>query len=743
VECEIPQLARNAYFTGKLLVERDFTDEQRYLVGKGLRHQQRLHGCGTVCGLKVTAHGDPACRDRFVVVQPGTAVDSCGHEILVERPQLFDLRARFEALFRERHPSGTAPEGREHRVQVCLRYAELPTEEVPALFDERGDGSCRPNRLLETFAIDLRLDPPDEPRDLAPLALRWASTVTVAGAHRAAFDPAHERLYVLTAEEPARLFVASTRTGNILASHTHRGHTGADVAVSAGGGRVYVAVHEADSREGTRVLVFDADDVHTPINSLAVEGGGGPVRLAAAPDGRLLALSPRRDELLIWGEEINRPRRRPSHQTVAVGAHPVDLAVAPDGRHAYVANRDGGSLTVVRLADPDDPVEVPVPGVQPGAIAVAETAGEDRLVVLDRSAGTLGLYAWRPHGPGEPLVALGPPVPLHHQPRDVAISPGARWAFTLSGDADGRSHVQPVDLHAAQLGRAHAAGRPQRVGDGGHAVEIAADGLTLAVPFSTEEAPAGGGVAVVAVEEEPAEGLIERLVDGCGDCGCGDCVVLATIEGYRCGERIDDDRIDNLRDRRLLPSTGLVTEVVRRMLQSGWGSGARGPQGAVGPPGPGLSDDYAHLSAISWSHAGTDPGGEALRFAFDREVRAGDLRRQSGDGYPEAFALLRRADRDGGRSYVEVAGAVEVGRVDGHDLTSFRPIRGSDLGNAVEFRPGSGGITPGDWRVVIRGDLIRDARGLAADLDLLATGDRVEGGTFYSYFTVEEGAERP
>jgi len=34
VECAVPQMARNHFFTGKLLVERDFTDEQRYLIGK-------------------------------------------------------------------------------------------------------------------------------------------------------------------------------------------------------------------------------------------------------------------------------------------------------------------------------------------------------------------------------------------------------------------------------------------------------------------------------------------------------------------------------------------------------------------------------------------------------------------------------------------------------------------------------------------------------------------------------------
>ena len=56
VECESPQLARNNFFTGKLLVERDFTDEQRFFLGKERRHNQRLHGWGTVCGLKVEPH---------------------------------------------------------------------------------------------------------------------------------------------------------------------------------------------------------------------------------------------------------------------------------------------------------------------------------------------------------------------------------------------------------------------------------------------------------------------------------------------------------------------------------------------------------------------------------------------------------------------------------------------------------------------------------------------------------------
>ena len=53
VECESAQLARNCYFSGKLMVERDFVEEQRFFIGKDRRHNKWLHGWGAVCGLKV------------------------------------------------------------------------------------------------------------------------------------------------------------------------------------------------------------------------------------------------------------------------------------------------------------------------------------------------------------------------------------------------------------------------------------------------------------------------------------------------------------------------------------------------------------------------------------------------------------------------------------------------------------------------------------------------------------------
>ena len=72
-ECEPTTPVRNHYFTGKLLVERDFTDEQFYFREKIRQHHQRLHGVGVVCGLEISEHPNPACRERMVVLKPVSA----------------------------------------------------------------------------------------------------------------------------------------------------------------------------------------------------------------------------------------------------------------------------------------------------------------------------------------------------------------------------------------------------------------------------------------------------------------------------------------------------------------------------------------------------------------------------------------------------------------------------------------------------------------------------------------------
>ena len=90
-DCCARPLTRNNYFTGKLLVERDFTDEQFYFREKIRLHHQRLHGTGVVCGLDIRQYPNAACQNQLVILEPGSAIDCCGHDILVAEKDTYDF----------------------------------------------------------------------------------------------------------------------------------------------------------------------------------------------------------------------------------------------------------------------------------------------------------------------------------------------------------------------------------------------------------------------------------------------------------------------------------------------------------------------------------------------------------------------------------------------------------------------------------------------------------------------------
>jgi hypothetical protein len=154
--CEFGPFQRNAYWTGKLLLAGDFIAEQRYFMEKLRYHNLHLHGSGVVCGLKVVQHDKEECRNRFVCVEPGTAIDCCGHEIVLRFKECIDLDTipALKAL-KDKNNEET------HTLAVCIRYRECETEHVPVLYDECGcdDDKCAPNRVLEAFALDVMVDP--------------------------------------------------------------------------------------------------------------------------------------------------------------------------------------------------------------------------------------------------------------------------------------------------------------------------------------------------------------------------------------------------------------------------------------------------------------------------------------------------------------------------------------------------------------------------------------------------------
>ena len=249
--CEPQTPLRNHYFFGKLMDVPDFDVEQKYVVEKLKRHHQRLHGTGVICGLEVTAHPNPACRERYVIVKPGAALDCCGNEILVLHEEVLDLHAfpEVQPLF---EPPAPGEDPQDHVLQFCIRYRECPTEEVPVLYDECGcdDTRCAPNRILESYAFDILVDPPlpDPAAPHAP-ALGWIATLALSQAQAAVAHEATARLYVAADLAPSGGIVQQYRLQTLapLAPKTFATPVLA-IATNGDGTRLFAAVAGATAR---------------------------------------------------------------------------------------------------------------------------------------------------------------------------------------------------------------------------------------------------------------------------------------------------------------------------------------------------------------------------------------------------------------------------------------------------------------------------------------------------------------
>src|SRR5258708_4913699 len=156
---------RLQYFYGKRLGVADFEDEQLYHAAKMQFHNQRLHGAGVVCGLRVAPFSTSGLR-----VSKGAALDRCGREIVVGVDQCIDIDAWIARELRARkavNPHTTwaeKPDGdldnanRKIALCVVLRYRECTTSPEPAPRDPCAcdNGGCDFGRIREGFELDLR-----------------------------------------------------------------------------------------------------------------------------------------------------------------------------------------------------------------------------------------------------------------------------------------------------------------------------------------------------------------------------------------------------------------------------------------------------------------------------------------------------------------------------------------------------------------------------------------------------------
>jgi DNA-binding beta-propeller fold protein YncE len=474
----------------------------------------------------------------------------------------------------------------------------------------------------------------------------------------------------------------------------------------------------------------------------------------------------------------------------------VDVSVSANGQFAYVISTGSNNVSAIALGASALTVTTFPVGSAPSALEVAATTAGDTLAVLDPSGTPTLYFVGLPAGPATPK-ALGNVTGFASPPVDVQISPGGRWAFVLEQDASNKVYLQPVDEHALELGSSNVLGSAVSVGAGKANETLSSDGKFLYVPYAGS-ATLPGAVAMLAVEQANCPDLFKQAIEPCPDCDDGNCIVLATITGYVYGSPVTNAQIDNLMDRHILASTSLLTDVVRCLLEQGPGTGTTGPQGppgkpglngadgapglngGLGPAGPGIdivtvtevpcdqapaavltgvspsrtleltipgccNKDLTGIADVSW---GTNGGnvtlgalaGQPLGIAFSGPVQSADLTSHS-------VALLAPVVTGGLTSWEETAIRVTAGDFATVGKTSppfnFSTPPAAQV-NGLQISPLEQ-LPPGEMRVIVRGDFIRDgtAKQRAVDGDHLPpwlptrpTGDGIEGGTFESWFTI-------
>jgi len=643
-ECDILQMARNNYFTGKLLVERDFTDEQRYTMGKLRRHNQRLHGWGAVCGLKVKQHPNPACQSRYVIVEPGTAIDCCGREILLTCEDYFDFEAQFLAYWQKQNGPSSQPDNNPHTLQVCVSYKECPTENVPALFDDCGTGgtACQPNRIRECHSLDVIIDPLPSAADAHGVFLKWNFTSNIANAVRVAEDDASSRIYVLTSAttgttSTAALYVIDTTKYTLLTSVTYAKTKGLDVAVSPSGDFVYVAVQPATG--APQINVYKASDFTTTVNQLSVGTDADPTVLLAtypASEGSLFAFGKTAGVVAWSGVNASGATSTP----VAI-ANPIAMVVSEGNQYAYVATSGSSTLTVVTLSTlaVNSSNNIALPSA-PATLALSGTTGNEKLAALDASGGgTLYFVDIPPAGPASAKVVSQHVTGFAHPPIQVLLSPGGKWAYVLEQDtATSTAYLQVVDEHAVELANPTVLSDPVAVGIGPQSETLSHDGRHLYVPFIDASQPNQGGVAIVDVEQADCGDIFQTVIDCCPDCDQGNCVVLATITGYVYGSQVTDSEIDNIKDRRLLVSTDILSKAVQCLIDQGTGTGPAGPQGPVG---------LAGANGATWFEGSGAPGAAGNNNDLYLDIVTGDVYQMQAGSWKKTGNIMGPAGTNG------------------------------------------------------------------------------------------------
>lgn len=598
--CGVKTFTRNHYFNGKLLVERDFVDEQIYHIAKNRLLNSVLHGDGTVCGLKLREHPSPDCRGEYVYVEPGVAMDCCGREIVIPRNTPIHVAALVEQAELEFDAEASD-------VYIAVRYSETPSEMIPVILPDCdcADQQTAANRIEETFEFAL-LKPEQE---LAPehipidAKLDWLHSINLAEQTPRAIAVDHQLQQVYVAalpdgeEDTARVFVYRTDNHDLITA-LNAGSRPNDLVVSDLGEYIFLAdenlAGDTDLGPMQGIAIYRESGMRSNPDPVAYIKIGAPVRLALSPTtGALFALNLSTGELTAWSrdaivdwlsEDDGSGYPSPSgpsvsHKVTLTGFSMPDMldsngasimGVGANGLSVFIANpsQEGGQgihvINVPRLFAGEDGAELipELPDVENERIlAVRPSVADSQFVfvlsltrdVEDASIETcLRRYQWSRES-GKFLLS-GRGGQWTGRAMDVDISATEKWAYVpqrvRSGD-ENFSEVAVVSIDEIISvegdGRVNPLSKTQSVnGDVLFSrLNMVGRRLYVASADSDEElSPDRGLVAVLDIEEADCGQLFYQSVDQCPSCEehqTGEWVVLGHLANYLPGRVMRDD----------------------------------------------------------------------------------------------------------------------------------------------------------------------------------------------------------
>lgn len=596
-QCEFEAFVRNHYFTGKMMGAGEFETETRYHGDKMRHHNVRLHGAGVVCGLKVRQHESADCSTRYVVVEPGSALDCCGHEILVTAPEIVDVGRHREVL-------RLANDGKLHTLELCVNYRECPTDDVPVLYDDCScdDTQCAPNRILESFAFDVRVDPPlpdvqwmaGGAQGALVASSRHAATGFVAATtggrvaivdpseptRLALLDPARRAMVTAALQAPARALVASRDGQWVVVAQAPAGAASARLRVFRGDD-----LSEAFP-DPARSAHWDLPAV-TATTSLSLAAGDAGVVVYNGDNGRLYR----------WAKDATRGLSDATAPTAAtqswlLSAGLSRLVIEPGGTAAFaIGPLAAGKREIRRYALPATPAAA---AVAPTLLSATDRPSALAWASLGAAAATLVVASADDKRAYLLNVGATPPTVLAQVDLDAA--PVAVGVVGSGADVWLHALLDNNGVLFAQTARLTSSGTSLNVLTA--AARLAGQGPDRAVVVGDDGR--AGSVQVAALADGDCSDHLWKQLDACPSCDLPDCVVLATIANYAPGMPMldlpaaaDDGpvgraRIDNRTGRQLLASTATLQAWLQCLQLKGGVPGPAGPTGATGPAGPGI-----------------------------------------------------------------------------------------------------------------------------------------------------------